>query len=202
MDEKKFLKIKKTNEELQVVVSEVYAPNMLDSQGDFMTAEEICKMAYEFMINARTDQVDVNHDNNLYGCYVVESFIARDDDSIFIPGSWVVGIYVPDAALWNAIKNGELDGFSMEAECFRKKGVEIEMDCPLALKGHCEKAQDGRSHEFVVKIETNGKFSGGRTSADPVDGHFHTITKGALTDVANGHTHEYFFAEEVIRLDD
>jgi hypothetical protein len=196
-----FFKIKKTNEELQVVVSEVYAPNMLDSQGDFMTAEEICAMAYDFMINGKTDMVDVNHDNKLYGCYVVESFIAREDDSIFIPGSWVVGIYVPDPNLWNAIKNGDLDGFSMEAECFRKKDVEFEMDSTLALKGHCESCPDGRTHQFAIKVSKSGEFLGGVTSADPVDGHFHTITHGEYTDETNGHTHKYSHAEEVFKLD-
>jgi hypothetical protein len=28
--------------------------------------------------------------------YVVESSIARDDDGLFIPGAWVLGVKVPD----------------------------------------------------------------------------------------------------------
>ncbi len=193
--------IKQVKKEQQVVVAEVYQPNAIDSQGDFMTADEICKMAYQFMCNGITDQVDVNHDNNLYGCYVVESFIAREDDSIFIPGAWVVGIFVPDPALWNAIKTGQLDGFSMEAEVLRKKDVEMEIDCPVALKGHCELSSDGRTHEFIVAINENGEFTGGRTSADPVDGHFHEIKKGGRTEMADGHYHKYSTAEEMIRLE-
>jgi hypothetical protein len=34
-------------------------------------------------------RIDVQHDRKESGSYVVESFIARDDDSVFIPGAWV-----------------------------------------------------------------------------------------------------------------
>ena len=194
------LKIKKTDEEQQLVTAEIYAPDLVDSHGDFMRADEIQKMAFGFMINKRMDQVDVNHDNELYGCFVVESFIAREDDSIFIPGSWVVTIFVPDPILWKAIKNGDFNGFSMEASCFKEKDVEIEVESPVALKGHCEKASDGRFHEFALVVGLDGEFLGGRTSPDPDDGHFHTITKAGCTDEANGHTHEYGTVTEVVEL--
>ena len=39
--------IKKTDDEQQLVYGEVYAPGFPDSQGDFMSAENIQRMAFE-----------------------------------------------------------------------------------------------------------------------------------------------------------
>ena len=52
--------------------------------------------------------IDTNHSRQPNGCRVVEAFIARDDDRVFIPGSWVIGVKVPDPALWRMVKSGEL----------------------------------------------------------------------------------------------
>ena len=88
--------LRKCDEELQIVYGEVYAPGFPDSQGDFMTAESIREMAHEFMRKGLVDKIDLNHTQVESGCYVVESFIARDDDTVFIPNSWVLGVHVYD----------------------------------------------------------------------------------------------------------
>lgn len=161
-----FRKIKKTEAEERLVFAEVYAPDMIDTHGDFMTAPEIKKMAYDFARKGRLDQVDVCHDNNLYGCNVVETFVARSDDSVFIPGSWVVGVHVPDDELWSMIKSGEINGFSMESLVLRKQS-EREFDLPVVLKGYTQKTENGHKTPFTVFVDENGKTS------SPITGDFY-----------------------------
>ncbi len=54
--------------------------------------------------------------------------------SDFIPGSWVVGVHVPDESTWNLIKTGELNGFSLEG-IGHKKPQTLEFYVPDLLKG-------------------------------------------------------------------
>lgn len=196
----KSIAVKKSVAEKQILFAEVYAPNITDSHGDWMNAEEIEKMAYNFARHGRLNKVDMNHDNNLYGCCIVETFIARADDPIFIPGSWVVGIHVPDPTIWAKVKSGELNGLSMECLCL-KKSVDVEIHCPAILQGVCEKSQgDDHTHDFTVHVDENGEFAGGFTSV--VNGHSHQILSGSVTEEAAGHTHRYCFADKVTELND
>ena len=113
--------LQKADAELQIVWAEVYVPNIPDSQGDFMSAETIREMAYTFLKNNYLTHVDVNHNNVLSGASVVESFIAREGDPDFVPHSWVVGVHVPDPALWEDIKTGKLNGFSLEGMSMKEQ---------------------------------------------------------------------------------
>jgi hypothetical protein len=191
---KNLIKSKKEDAELQIVWGEVYAPNVPDSQGDFMTAEAIREMAYSFVKEGNMGAVDVMHDNKQYGCYIVESFIARDDDSVFIPGSWVVGVHIPNKSLWERVKNGELNGFSMEAIVHRVQ-TELEIDFPLTVVGYTDKV-DGHAHSFMVRYDENGKFLGGITDQD--EGHYHQIMAGTVTNKTNGHSHKFSIVEGVL----
>ena len=76
--------IVKTDCLLQVVFAELYAPDIVDSQRDFMTRDEIRKSCWGFMKSGR-NEIDVEHDGVVTTCAVVESFIARDDDPVFVP---------------------------------------------------------------------------------------------------------------------
>lgn len=185
--------IKKIDDEEQIVWAEVYAPDFPDSQGDFATAETIKKMAYNFMKSGNLHAIDKNHDNKYTGSFIVESFIARKDDKVFIPGAWVVGVHVPDQEIWDEIKKGDINGFSMQALAI-KKPVELTIDIPEAILGRTSK-NAGHEHKFTVRFDENGKFLGGQTNL--VDGHMHTIVKGTVTEKAQGHTHTFSFVEKV-----
>ena len=78
-------RIKKADDELQIVWAEVYAPLKVDTHGDFMRADEIRKMAYNFMSHSRNHAIDVQHDQkeDRWDHVVVESFIAREGDPTF-----------------------------------------------------------------------------------------------------------------------
>jgi hypothetical protein len=183
--------IRKTDEQLQVVFGEVYSPGIPDSDGEYMTAEEIRKAAYRFLATGNLSAVDVEHNNEESGAFVVESFISRADDPDYIEDSWVIGVHVPDPDLWNLIISEELNGFSMEAAVMRVP-QEIELELPEDIEGDTGYSQ-GHRHRFRVDFDDNGKFIGGRT--DIVNGHWHEIRRGTITEKANDHHHRYSFSE-------
>ena len=108
------VEFKKSDTKQQIVFGEVYVPDRRDTDGNFMTAETIEKMAHDFLAKKRYSQISKAHDGNLDKGCVVESFIAREGDPDFAAGSWVVGVHVPDAKIWKSIEAGELTGFSIE----------------------------------------------------------------------------------------
>ena len=105
---------KKTNEEKQVVYGEVYIPNKKDSDGNWITADTIEKMAHDFMRKGGVNKISKGHDGQCDKGVIVESFIARSSDPDYAEGSWVVGVHVPDAKIWKQVKDGTLTGFSIE----------------------------------------------------------------------------------------
>ena len=189
------VRIKKLDQEEQIVFGEVYAPRFPDSQGDFMTPDEIRKMAYNFLRKGVTSNIDVNHSQKQSGSYVVESFIAREDDPIFIPGSWVIGVKVPDPAIWRMVKSGELNGFSLDGLGIRHETT-FEIEMPELLKGETDSI-GGHLHVFTVKFDEDGNFLGGVTDPGP-NGHVHQIVRGTVTESADNHTHRFSFVEGVL----
>ncbi|WP_162742360.1 XkdF-like putative serine protease domain-containing protein [Nitratireductor sp. OM-1] len=189
------VQFKKADEEQQLVYGEVYAPTVPDSQGDFMTREAIQEMAHGFMRRGLVTKIDVQHTREESGCYVVESFIARDDDPTFIPGSWVLGVKIPDPSVWNLVKSGELNGFSLDGLGVRVDTV-LEINVPETITGQTEES-DGHRHTFFVKYDDQGAFLGGWTDEGP-DGFRHEIRRGTLTETANGHAHRFSFVEGVL----
>lgn len=189
-------RVRKTEvvEEQRMVYGEVYAPDIPDSAGDYMTAEAIRKMAHDFVRKSRMQKVDVEHDNELIeGVQIVESFIAREGDDTFIPGAWVVGCHVNDDTTWDMIKKGELNGFSLEAYALTEK-TEVEVEIPPVLSGTTGKEKD-HVHKFYVTYGPEGEFLGGRT--DTIDGHFHKIRSGTATEVAEEHSHRFSAVDDL-----
>ena len=179
--------IKKADQEKMIVYGEVYAPEVVDSHGDAMTAEEIEKLAHLFLIEMRNHNIDLQHNNKPVQASVVESFIAREGDPIYTPGAWVMGTKIFDEDLWADIKKGVYNGYSMEVLVNKKKEtvtVLIQND----LFGYTV-VNDGHEHAFYVKMSDDGRVIGGRTSYD--DGHYHEIKYGTATEEENGHSHRY-----------
>lgn len=173
---------------LQVVYGEVYAPNRLDAHNEFMTAEEIRKAAWAFAKKGINQRVDVQHDNKVVAnVEVVESFIAREDDPVFLAGSWVIGVHIDDDDTWARVMAGELNGFSMEA-LVRRHASNVELEFPDNLTGTTTEAK-GHTHTFVINYDKAGKLVGGITNI--VEDHYHEITAGTVTETADGHRHGF-----------
>jgi hypothetical protein len=186
--------------EQRMVFGEVYAPDRPDAQGEFMRAEEIQEMAYEFVRKGRMDSIDVMHDNKLVNAHILESFIARKGDPDFIEGAWVIGMHIPDDDLWAAVKKGELNGFSLEALVTRHE-QEMEIEIPPVVSGTTSKSDVSaeiaqHEHKFFIAYGEDGAFKGGVT--DEVDGHTHMILAGTHTETTLGHSHRFSSVDDLL----
>lgn len=183
-------KLKIASEDEHLVMGEVYAPGIPDSDGEFMDAEGVKEMAYKFMKNLRLKAIDTAHNNKTVdGACVVESFIARKGDPDFIEGAWVVCSHIDDPETWAKIKKGEINSYSLEAFVTREP-MQLDIEVPPVISGKTQKSgYASHEHEFYVSYAPTGEFLGGRT--DMVDGHMHTIKRGTVTEDSNGHRHRF-----------
>lgn len=194
-------KLFKADADQRLVWGEVYVPGFPDSQGDFMSAAQVQKMAHRYMAGGGSPDfgaqcVDVEHDGEIRKCDIVESFIVRKGDPDFIEGSWVVCCHVRDPQIWDAIKKGDFNGFSMEALVFDEPR-DIDVDFPDNIQGKTYKADNGsdHTHTYYVSLDCDGQIINGRT--DMVEGHYHVIRRGTITEPADGHKHKFSFLDEI-----
>jgi len=198
--------IKKSDDDQQMVWGAVYVPNSLDSQGDFMNAEEIQKMAYNFVKKGDMGAIDVQHDNERVSAFVVESFLTRKGDPDFTTeGTWVVGVHIEDGDLWEAVKKGDINGFSMEALVKTSFEYLEVKDKPSAIVGLTKIAKSDEialhDHEFEAFYDEAGNFMGGRTSLHTDESgntHFHVIQKGVVTETSLDHAHRFEQITEMV----
>ncbi len=106
--------INKAEEAKKLVYGIVYEPDVVDTQGDFATAEEIEKAAHNFMENARN--IDLQHNFKAGYGSLQESYIAPADFKIgetnIKKGAWVIVTKATDE-VWESIQKGEITGYSM-----------------------------------------------------------------------------------------
>lgn len=107
--------IDKADKEEHIVCGVVYEPDVVDAQGDKANEVEIRKAAYQFMEEVQTFKV--NHEGKKVKVKVLESYVAPVDFTVakkpIKKGSWVLTVRVLDKKIWDAVKSGELTGFSM-----------------------------------------------------------------------------------------
>lgn len=86
--------------------------------------ENIKKLVKKFFKDELTKAVNINHTNDTNDAYLIESYIVNDKLGIkpkgihTTEGSWVVSYHITDELLWNDIKNGKLNGFSIEISSY------------------------------------------------------------------------------------
>ncbi len=176
----------------QVVFAEVLVPDTPNVYNDYWTREGIKHFAYEFM--RRGFGIDIDHDNIDRNSpdlvYMVEAFIARDGDPVFIPGSWVVGMKIEDPVIWQDILDGKINGYSYEALVSFVSAI-LTLEDDGVRTGYTEPDPfDGHTHAFMVLVDTadNRPIEGGTSETN---GHSHTIVGHTVTEEADGHTHRY-----------
>lgn len=109
-------RILKTDGKAHEVTGIVYEPMTEDSQGNYMTEEEITKAAHWFAKNG--NKIDLQHSfEPLKGAAVVESSVAKCDYALNgVPiqkGTWLMTVEITDDTIFEAIEKGEITGFSM-----------------------------------------------------------------------------------------
>lgn len=171
-------------------MAELLIPDTPNSYGDIMSREAIKEAAFEF---ARQGYgLDVNHDlldRKGEGLVVVESFIARAGDPTFIEGSWVIGMKILDDDLWQMVLDGELNGFSYQAQV-QFTEVTLQNLRNRQVSGETEPdPYDGHTHPYLVILNPLNKPISGGTGI--VNGHSHKITSHTVTDYADSHSHRY-----------
>ena len=121
-------RILKADSEKHYVTGIVYEPMVEDTDGNYMTEDEITKAAHWFMKNS--GDADIQHCfEKAEGVEVVESYVAKCDMDIegqsVKKGTWLMTMEVTDDDVWGQIEKGEITGFSMGG-----KGAysEIDMD--------------------------------------------------------------------------
>lgn len=103
-------------QELRYVLGIVLEPDVVDSQGDTYSADEIRKSAWQYMRDFRN--IGLMHKGLVNGRVVlVESYIAPVDfeleGSTIKAGTWMMGLNVVDDDLWASVKSGDLTGLSI-----------------------------------------------------------------------------------------
>lgn len=109
-------RIIKADTEHHYVTGIVYEPMVEDTQGNYMTEEEITKAAHWFAKNGNS--VDIQHCfEKADGVEVVESYVAKCDMEIegqsIKKGTWIMTAEITDDDIWSAVEKGEITGFSM-----------------------------------------------------------------------------------------
>jgi len=95
----------------------------------YFTAETIKKLQQKFMLEKLLDKTNIEHGRRfLNGVSVVESWIvddpAKDKQQVFgmnyPKGTWMVSMKIEDDAIWNKIKEGKLNGYSVQGYFLEK----------------------------------------------------------------------------------
>lgn len=176
----------------------VYTPGHIDADGEAMTAHDVAAMAHDFMASGRSRAIDVMHDNRPCGAEVVESFIARKGDPDYPEGAWVLGVRLPEGPLWEAVKAGGLNSFSVEATVLRRPGrlaLRPAQHMAALVQGRTEPNLDtavfpAHRHDFVAEFDRQGRLLAGAT--DTVLGHSHPVIRPVAVETAMGHSHRFF----------
>lgn len=130
LKEDRYVPILKADKYKQIVYGVVLAPDEMDAQEDWMTAEDIEKTAHDYLIKSRV--VGSGHKKPI-DAGVVESYIAPQDFDLsgqygsqkVKKGSWVMGVKVSDKDHWNKVVSGDIQGFSVGGFGLRDRGATI-----------------------------------------------------------------------------
>ena len=96
---------------------------MNDEEYDVYFSQETVKLASElFLKSNRTNEHTFEHQEKVEGVSVVESWIVENPDidktkhyGLSLPkGTWAVRVHVANDEMWEAVKGGEIRGFSIE----------------------------------------------------------------------------------------
>jgi len=109
------------------VLGIVLEPDVVDTQKDTYSAEEIRSTAHKWMEDYRA--IGLMHRGDVStSVRPVESYIAPVDFELggqtVKAGTWLLAVHVIDHALWEAVKAGELTGFSIGGSAIRKPDPE------------------------------------------------------------------------------
>lgn len=106
------------------------------------------KLVKKWAIQQKYNAVNAEHDAPVNSMFLFESYLINRERGINPPnefsdvpdGSWFLSYYVQDDALWERIKKGEFNGFSVEGLFgleMTNESVQMARDLVLALQEFC-----------------------------------------------------------------
>jgi hypothetical protein len=121
-----YVPILKSDSEKQEITGVVLTPEVVDAQGDIISADVIEKAAGDFLASYnRSTKLGFMHKEFNRRFELRQSFIAPSDMSIgsrvVKAGTWLMVVKVLEDKIWQAIKSGKLTGFSIGGKAKVKK---------------------------------------------------------------------------------
>ena len=111
----------KADGEERTVFGIVLEPEVVDSQDDIYSPEEIRKTAYRFM--ERYQQFGLMHRDMVSSILPLECYLAPCDFEAggqkVLKGTWLLRVRVLDDKIWGKVRSGELTGFSIGGSAMR-----------------------------------------------------------------------------------
>lgn len=109
--------ITKAGEEKRLAYGVVAVPDVVDSQGDVMTADTIEKMAHAYLTNSRSFDLQHLIDLSSDKAEIVESYVAPCDfvlgSKLVKAGSWIAVTHFLDESLWSMVKSQQIKAYSI-----------------------------------------------------------------------------------------
>ena len=102
---------------MQGTPPELEADPYIDSQGDWCKMAALQKASHQYM-EAGSFEFDINHKGKNYEFEILESYVVSEDDVLKFgielkKGAWLMTLRIDDGEIWQKIKSGELEGFSV-----------------------------------------------------------------------------------------
>ena len=168
--EVKEFKFKSTDEEKRIVTGACMIPNQeilrLDAEGKpyfvFFTEDTVAKAQEVFAKYGKTKTTNFEHeDSTLEGATVIESWIVKDPKNdksnalgFDVPvNTWMISYKVDNDELWKKVKNGEVNGFSIEG-VFSKNIVKMSEEKTLEAIEEIVNNKDLTEVEMYDKINS------------------------------------------------
>jgi len=121
-----FVPLLKANKEEQTVTGVVLQPEIVDAQGDVMSADVIRKAAHKFLASYnKATKLGLQHKDFKKRFELLESYLAPQEfvlkERIVKEGSWIMTVRVVDSKIWKKVKDGKITGFSIGGRAKVKK---------------------------------------------------------------------------------
>ena len=98
----------------QIVYGIVLEADIVDTQGEFMKADQIEKTAHAYIQKSRV--IGLGH-TKVADAELIESVLLHKGDSFYgtkiEKTSWAIGVFIKDAAIWKKVDSGEINAFSV-----------------------------------------------------------------------------------------
>jgi len=107
-----------------------YNPKTDKEYNVFFSKETIEKLAYNFLLDNKQNNITLQHQVNGNGVKLIESWLSKNDNELEMGapvGTWFVSYKVFNDEIWEDVKNGEFNGFSIEVFTTRVE-TDLSMD--------------------------------------------------------------------------